>query len=87
MKYLKHSHKNTEEWDKYITLAMKAYNTSGQEGTEYAHELIFGRSARVPTCPSILPDDKGNESYPECATALFKQILTLKHQHARTCKN
>jgi len=52
---------------------MKAYNTSIHEGTKYTpHELVFGRSARVPN--SILSDDKDNESYSEYATALFNRI-------------
>jgi len=43
---------------------MKSYNTSIHEETEYTpHELVFGRSARVPS--SILLDDKDDESYPE----------------------
>jgi len=53
---------------------MKAYNIS-VEGTKYTpHELVFGRSVRVPNS-SILPDDKGNESYSEYATTLFNQIF------------
>jgi len=37
------------------------------------HELLFGRAAKILT--NILPDNKNNESYPEYATALFKQIF------------
>jgi len=56
---------------------MKAYNTSvhGTEKTEYTpHELLFGKSAKVPI-NSILPDYKSNKSYPEYATTLFKRIF------------
>jgi len=43
----------------------------GVEGIEYMpHELVFGRSAKVPI-NSILADDKSIESYPEYTTALF----------------
>jgi len=65
----------TKDWDKYVTHAMKAYHTSIHEETEYTpHELVFGRSARVPIS-SILPDDKDNISYFEYAIALFKRIF------------
>jgi len=48
---------------------------NGTERTEYTlHELVFGKSARVPIS-SILPDYKNNESYPEYATTLFKRIF------------
>jgi len=60
---------------------MKAYSTNVPGGMQYTpHELVFGRSARVPS--STLPDDKGNESYSEYMTALFNQIFN--DQHART---
>jgi len=62
---------------------MKAYSTNVHGGMQYTpHELVFGRSARVPS--STLPDDKGNESYSEYTTALFNQIFNDQHQHART---
>jgi len=52
-----------------------AYNTSVHEGKKYTtHELVFGRTAKVPTS-SMLADDKSNESYSEYATALFNRIL------------
>jgi len=54
---------------------MKAYNTSVHEGTEFTpHELVFGRTARVPASNKSA-DDNDNESYPEYATALFKRIF------------
>jgi len=63
------------DWDKYITYATKAYNTSVHEGTKYTpHELVFGKVARVPAS-STLADDKCNESYSEYATALFNRIF------------
>jgi len=66
MEYLKQWSKHN--WGKYVTHMMKTYNTSIHDGTEYTpHELVFGRSARVPS--SILPYDKDNESYFEYASA------------------
>ncbi|KAH0949112.1 hypothetical protein HN011_007007 [Eciton burchellii] len=59
------------DWNKYVTHAMKAYNTSVHEGMEFTpHELVFSRAARVPTS-SILADDNDNEY----ATASFKRIF------------
>jgi len=50
-------------------------NENIHEGTKYTpHELAFGKLATVPT-NSILPDDKGNESYSEYETALFNRIF------------
>jgi len=73
----------TRKWDKYITYATKAYNTSVHKGTKYMpHEFVFGRVARVPT--STLADDKSNESYSEYATALFNRISDAQ---ASACKN
>jgi len=61
------------DWNKYVIHAIKVYNTNIHERTKYTpHELVFGRSARVPI-NSILPNDKDNES--EYATALFKRIF------------
>jgi len=63
------------DWDKYLTHAIKAYNTSVHEGIEFTpHELVFGRTARVPVS-SQLADDNDEDSYPEYATALFKRIF------------
>jgi len=65
---------------------MKAYNISIHERTEYmSHEEVFGRSARVPIS-SILPDDKGNESYSKydyqlSIFAYSSEYSMLKHQH------
>jgi len=47
------------------------------------HELVFVRSARIPTS-SILSDDKGNESYSEYAIALFNRIFDAQ---ASACEN
>jgi hypothetical protein len=72
MEYLK-QWAGKRDWNKYLTHVMKAYNTS--EGTEFTpHELVFGRTARVPASNQSA-DDNDNESYPEYATALFKRIL------------
>jgi len=60
--------------------ATKAFNTRIHEGMKYApYELVFGRVARVSI--STFPDDKGNKSYSEYATALFNRIFD---DHART---
>ncbi|KAH0944616.1 hypothetical protein HN011_003832 [Eciton burchellii] len=57
---------------------MKAYNTSVHEGTEFTpHELVFGRTARVPAS-NQLTDDNDDESYPEYATAFFKRIFDAR---------
>jgi hypothetical protein len=70
MEYLKQW---SRKHDKYVIHAMKAYNTSVHEGTEFTpHELVFGRTARVPSS-SILADD--NKSYTEYATILFQRIF------------
>jgi len=59
-------------------------NTSVYEGAEYMpHELVFGRSARVPYISNILPD-KSSESYPEYVTALFNRIFDSQ---ASVCEN
>jgi hypothetical protein len=70
MEYLK-QWADKRDWDKYLTHAMKACNTSVHEGTEFTpHELVSGRTARVPASNQSA-DVIDNESYPEYATALF----------------
>jgi len=61
MEYLK-QWAGKRDWNKYLTHVMKP------------HELVFGRTARVPASNQSA-DDNDNESYPEYATALFKRIL------------
>jgi len=66
------------DWNKYVTYTMKAYKTSIHERTKYTlHKLVFGRAARIPT-NNILPDNKGNESYSDYATALFNRIFNAQ---------
>jgi hypothetical protein len=69
--------------DKYITHAMKTYNTGIHEVTEFKpHDLISGGAERISTS-NILPDDNDNESYPEYATALFKCIYDARSVSSR----
>jgi hypothetical protein len=88
MEYLK-QWAGKRDWDKYLTYAMKAYNTSVHEGTEFTpHELVFRRTARVPASNQSA-DDNDNESYPEYATALFKRIFdaqTTARQNIKLAK-
>jgi len=66
---------------------MEAYNTNVHEGRKYRqHILVFLRSARVPIS-SILPDNKGNESYSEYAIIQSNSTLDHQHERASTCKN
>jgi len=75
-----------KDWDKYVTHVMKAYNTSVEETKYTPHELVFERSVTVPNS-IILPDDKGNESYSEYATALFNQIFDAQaHENLEPAK-
>ncbi|KAH0949636.1 hypothetical protein HN011_007407 [Eciton burchellii] len=62
-------------WDKHLTHAMKACNTSVHRKTEFTpNELVFGRTARVPASIQ-LADDNYDKSDPKYATALFKRIF------------
>jgi len=87
IEYLKQWSKNPgikKDENKYVTHAMKVYNTSVREGMKYTpHELVFVRSARIPTS-SILSDDKSNESYSEYAITLFNRIFDTQ---ASACEN
>jgi len=74
MEYLK-QWAGKRDWDKHLTHAMKAYNTSVHGETEFRpHELVFGRKARFPAS-NQLADDKYDKSYPKYATALLKRIF------------
>jgi len=53
--YLKQVVNNKADWDEYLELANLSYNTSVHEGTGYTpHELVFGKTARVPTSEQFL---------------------------------
>ncbi|GAB1865913.1 Gypsy retrotransposon integrase-like protein 1 [Camponotus japonicus] len=72
--YLKQFVNKNSEWDKCLKLASLSYNTSVHEGTQYTpHELVFGKSARVPTSDPAIAD-LTNESYAEYLTTLFNKI-------------
>jgi len=65
-------------WDKYLTHAMKAYNTSVHGETEFTqHDIAFGRTARVPAS-NQLADDNNDKSHPEYERALFMRIFVAQ---------
>ena len=48
--YLKHYIQDYEDWDRLIPFAMMSYNAMTHEGTKFSpHELIFGKTVRIPT--------------------------------------
>ncbi|XP_043488078.1 uncharacterized protein LOC122515007 [Polistes fuscatus] len=50
VEYLKHYINKKSEWDKWLTHAMFAYNTSTHEGTRFTpHELVFAKQANIPS--------------------------------------
>jgi len=67
------------DWDKHLTHAMKAYNTSVHGETEFApHE--YSVEQRESLARNQLADDNYDKSYPKYATELFSEYLTLKRQ-------
>jgi len=58
---------------------MFSYNTSVHESTGYSpHELVFGKTARVPTS-EIPPEDLSNKSYTEYITALYNKLSDVQN--------
>jgi len=76
--YLRQVVDNKKDWDRYLKLACFSYNTSVHEGTQYTpHELVFGKTARVPTS-EIPPEDLSNESYTEYLTTLYNKLSDVQ---------
>jgi len=77
--YLRQVVDNKKDWDRYLKLACFSYNTSVHEGTQYTpHELVFGKTARVPTS-EVPPEDLSNESYTEYITALYNKLSDVQN--------
>jgi len=77
--YLRQVVDNKKDWDRYLKLACFSYNTSVHEGTQYTpHELVFGKTARVPTS-EIPPEDLSNESYTEYITNLYNKLSDVQN--------
>jgi len=77
--YLRQVVDNKKDWDRYLKLACFSYNTSVHEGTQYTpHELVFGKTARVPTS-EIPPEDLSNESYTEYITILYNKLSDVQN--------
>jgi len=76
--YLRQVVDNKKDWDRYLKLACFSYNTSVHEGTQYTpHELVFGKTARVPTSGTP-PEDLSNESYTEYLTSLYNKLSDVQ---------
>jgi len=76
LEYLKCFINKHENWDDLIEQANFSYNTSVHESTKYTpHELVFGRTARV---PSQFSYDEDPETYDRYFTNLFDDIRELQ---------
>ena len=72
--YLKQYVDKEREWDEQLRLATFSYNTSMHESTKFTpHELVFGKTARIPTSDPILPSDM-SETYVNYITSLFDRL-------------
>ena len=57
--YLKQYVDKKREWDELLKLAAFSYNTSVHESTKFPpYELVFGRTARIPTSDPVLERSK-----------------------------
>lgn len=88
--YLKQYVNQNCEWDEHLKLASFSYNTSVHEGTKYTpHELVFGKTARIPTSDPILPNDL-NETYTDYLTSLFnrlRDVQEIAHENLTRAKH
>jgi len=76
VEYLKCFLSKEEHWDDLIERATFSYNTAVHEGTGYSpHELIFGRTARI---PSSFNYEEDPETYCSHITNLFERIRDLQ---------
>lgn len=76
--YLKLIATGNKDWDAYLKTACFSYNTSVHEGTNYTpYELVFGKSARLPTSDPH-PEDTKNESYDEYLTNLYNRLRDVQ---------
>lgn len=72
--YLKQYVDKEREWDELLKLATFSYNTSVHESTKYSpHELVFGKTARIPTSDPILSNDLC-KTYTDYLTSLFDRL-------------
>jgi len=72
--YLKQYVDENREWDEHLKLATFSYNTSVHESTKFTpHELVFGKSARIPTSDPVLASDL-SETYIDYLTSLFNRL-------------
>jgi len=72
--YLKQYVDKNREWNEHLKLATFSYNTSVHESTKFTpHELVFGKTARIPTSDPILASDL-SEIYVDYLTSLFNRL-------------
>jgi len=66
--------RKNREWDEHLKLVTFSSNTSVHESTKFTpHELVFGKSARIPTSNPVLASDL-SETYVDCLTLLFNRL-------------
>lgn len=76
--YLRTFIDQNREWDDWLDFAMFSYNTSVHEATNYTpHELVFGRTAIIPSEFSLGADTAG-KTYHDYLTNLVEMLETTQ---------